>query len=161
MMKRNIRKAYDLVDEQGTRFYEFVVMGSEGQTNPSTAGMGEVKRIKEWFRSGIDAGVGNDVRMKEALLDEATRGFVLHRDIFDEIKAPSPKTENPAVWNRSVLLDTEPKNAKDLSVSSVLTFMLAVGLAHFVIVVGGLSGSRGYAKLEAMHAWITSTVPSN
>ena len=64
MMKRNIRKAYGLMDERGTSFYEFGIMGSEGKSNPSTANMDEIKRIKEWFRTGIDAGVGNDVEMK-------------------------------------------------------------------------------------------------
>lgn len=40
--------------------------------------------------------------------------------------------------------------------TSVLILMLAVGLAHF-IVFGGLSGSRGYVKLEAAPAWVSST----
>jgi hypothetical protein len=34
--------------------------------------------------------------------------------------------------------------------------MLAVGLAHFIIVVGGFSGSKGYAKLEAVQAWVAT-----
>ena len=63
-MKRNIRKAYGLTAEQGTSFFEFRVMGSEGKSNPPMADVDEVKRIKEWFRSGIDDGVGNDVKMK-------------------------------------------------------------------------------------------------
>ena len=63
-MKRNIRKAYGLVGEQGSTFFEFCVMGSEGESNPPMASLDEVKRIKEWFRRGIDAGVGNDVKMK-------------------------------------------------------------------------------------------------
>jgi len=151
IMKKNIRKAYDLADKQGISFYEFGVMGSEGASNPSTANMCEMKRMKEWFKGGIDAGVGNDVKMKETLLDEAMRVFALHKDIFDEIKAPSSKTLNPDS------LDPESGSSKALLVSSVLTFMLAVGLAHFIIVVGGLSGSRGYAKLEAIHNWITNT----
>lgn len=64
MMKGNIRKAYGLTDKQGTTFYEFGVMGSEGTSIQSTPNMGEIKRIKKWFRSGINAGVGNDVKMK-------------------------------------------------------------------------------------------------
>lgn len=64
IMKRNIRKAYGLADVQGTTFFEFRVMGSEGETNPPAADADEVKRIKEWFRTGIDAGVGNDFKMK-------------------------------------------------------------------------------------------------
>lgn len=96
------------------------------------------------------------------LLDEAMRAFILQKDIFDEIKVPGPNIQKPAAWTLSSMpLGPGPESSKALLVSSVLTFMLAVGLAHFIIVVGGLSGSRGYTKLEAVHAWITSTVPSN
>lgn len=84
--------------------------------------------------------------------------FALHKDFFNEIKDPSPKTPNPDAWTPgSVLLGSKPGSSKVLSVNSVVTFALAVGLAHFIIVVGGLSGSRGYAKLEAIHTWITSS----
>jgi len=64
IMKRNIRKAYDLAGLQGTTFFEFCVMGGEGKINPPMANMDEVKRIKEWFRRSVDAGVGDDVKMK-------------------------------------------------------------------------------------------------
>lgn len=64
MTKGNIRKAYGLVDKQGTTFYEFVVMGSEGKSELPTANIGEIKSIKRWFKNGIDAGVGNDVKAK-------------------------------------------------------------------------------------------------
>lgn len=64
IMKNNIRKAYGLADGQGIRFYEFAVLGSEGQMNPALADKEEMRKIKEWFKSGIDAGVGNDIKMK-------------------------------------------------------------------------------------------------
>jgi len=182
IMKRNIRNAYGLAGEHGATFFEFRVMGSEGKSNPPMADTDEVKRIKEWFKSGIDAGVGSDLKMKGrsicnrclgherligcaqtgALLDETTRAFVLHQDIFNELAAPSPKVHKPVAWTpNSTLADLEPEGSKVFSVTSVLTFMVAVGMAHFIIVVGGLSGSRGYAKLEALHAWVTSTISSN
>ena len=96
------------------------------------------------------------------LLDETTRAFVLHKEIFDELTVPSPKTQKPAAWTPSPILpNPESDSSKVFSVTSVLTFMVAVGLAHFIIVVGGLSGSRGYAKLEAVHAWITNSVSAS
>ena len=58
--KGNIRKAYGLVDKQGTAFYEF----GEGKSDLPTANIGEIKGIKRWFKNGIDAGVGNDVKVK-------------------------------------------------------------------------------------------------
>lgn len=159
IMKWNIRRAYGLEGNQGTRFYDFGVLGSEGQSDPPLANMGEVKRIKEWFKNGIDAGVGSDIELKEALLDETTRAYFLHKDLFDEISAASPKKQKSAAWTPNpTSSDQKPQTSRVFSVSSVLTFMLAVGLAHFIIVVGGLSGSRGYAKLEAVQAWVTSTV---
>ena len=93
----------------------------------------------------------------EALLDETTRAYFLHKDLFDEISSTAtPKEQKSAVWTPNPT--SKPLTSRVFSVSSVLTFMLAVGLAHFVVVVGGLSGSRGYAKLEAVQAWVTSTV---
>lgn len=67
IMKWNIRKAYGLgANDRGTTFYDFGVLGSEGQSDLVTpvAKMGDVKRIKEWFKNGIDVGVGNDVKLK-------------------------------------------------------------------------------------------------
>jgi heme oxygenase (biliverdin-producing, ferredoxin) len=85
----------------------------------------------------------------EALLDETKRAYFLHRDIFDEIEATT-RSKTP-----------EEQSSKMFSVTAVLTFMLAVGLAHFLIVVGGMTGSRGYAKLEAIQTWIFNTVSSD
>ena len=187
IMKYNIRKAYNLTGNQGTSFYDFGALGSEGRTNPAAANMGEVRNIKQWFKNGIDAGVGNDRELKgpvfysirreyrgnsilslslslslriyctAALLEETALAYSLHKEIFDEIQAASRDTDE---IKAATTLDTH-KSTNMLSVSAVLTFMLAVGLAHFLIVVGGLSGSPGYAKLEAVQAWIIETIFSN
>lgn len=37
---------------------------------------------------------------------------------------------------------------------SILSVVLAVGIAHFALVVGGFTGSAGYAKLEAVQTWL-------
>lgn len=73
VMKLNIRKAYGLVDDQGTRFYNFGEMGREGETNPAPANLGEVKRIKEWFKNGMDVAIGNDVEMKGSISQSTRR----------------------------------------------------------------------------------------
>lgn len=91
-----------------------------------------------------------------------TRAFFLHKDIFDDFKPPSPKTQKATEWTpSSPVAVLRPESSRTFPVTSVLTFMVAVGLAHFIIVVGGLSGSRGYAKLEAIQAWIASAISSN
>lgn len=97
-----------------------------------------------------------------ALLEETTQAYLLHKDLFDEIKAAGSNTHKSAGWTPGPMpLDEKQKSSKLFSVNSVLTFMLAVGLAHFLIVVGGFTGSRGYAKLEAVQGWVASTVFSN
>lgn len=49
---RNVlRKAYDLEDDKGLSFYQF----RELATN-KVAGLGEMKRIKDWFRAGMNTG---------------------------------------------------------------------------------------------------------
>ena len=91
-----------------------------------------------------------------------TRAFFLHKDIFDDFKPPSSKTQKAAEWTpSSPVAVLRPESSRTFPVTSVLTFMVAVGLAHFIIVVGGLSGSRGYAKLEAIQTWIASAISSN
>ena len=38
--------------------------------------------------------------------------------------------------------------------TSVIAFIIAVSIAHFVLVVGGFTGAKGYAKLEAVQQWL-------
>ena len=38
--------------------------------------------------------------------------------------------------------------------TSVIAFIVAVSIAHFVLVVGGFTGAKGYAKLEALQQWL-------
>lgn len=60
-IRRRIAKAYDLSDGAGTAFYEFKPLSGSG---PST--MGDMKKIKDWYRDGMNKGVGNDRALKGA-----------------------------------------------------------------------------------------------
>lgn len=62
----------------------------------------------------------------------------------------------PPTAQKSSVDQKSTASSRMFSVGSVLTFMFAVGLAHFLIVVGGLSGSLDYAKLETVQAWVAS-----
>lgn len=42
---------------------------------------------------------------------------------------------------------------KVYNLSSVIAVVAALSLAHFIMVVGGFTGERGYAKLEAVQQW--------
>lgn len=61
-IKRRVQKAYGLEEDggEGIRFYEFGKLG--GESGP--ASMGDMKKIKEWYREGMNAGVGDDKDLK-------------------------------------------------------------------------------------------------
>jgi heme oxygenase len=60
-IRRRIAKAYNLDPERGDgiRFYDFNKLGGSESANA-----GDLKRIKEWYRDGMNAGVGEDVTLK-------------------------------------------------------------------------------------------------
>ncbi|KDQ62632.1 hypothetical protein JAAARDRAFT_189926 [Jaapia argillacea MUCL 33604] len=185
IIRWRIEKAYGL-DEQGLSFYDFDgAVGGVGR-------MGELKRIKQWFRDGMNVGVGDDVDKKVAIVNEANTVFDLNNGLFSTLKAPSSPITSPWSISTSKCIiplplgdpttptgsstptsefgsdlddDTIVSNlpppdeppvstSKVYSVSSVATVILAVGLAHFIIIVGGLSGQKGYAKLTAVEEWL-------
>lgn len=64
-IRRQVAKAYGFESGQGTSFYSFSRLGEPGKE----ASVGDMARIKEWFRNGIDEGAGEDQfikRMKDS-----------------------------------------------------------------------------------------------
>ena len=61
-IRRRIAKAYGLEDSSGLSFYEFRPLAGAGSA--AVAGAGEMKRIKEWYREGMNAGVGDNQDLK-------------------------------------------------------------------------------------------------
>jgi len=62
IIRRRLAKAYGLELSNagsGLDFYDFKELGGSQRAN-----MPEVKRIKDWFRDGMNAGVGNDPQLK-------------------------------------------------------------------------------------------------
>lgn len=59
-IRRKLSKAYGLEDGSGLTFYEFGKLGGES----GLSGLGDMKRIKEWYRDGMNAGVGDDQDLK-------------------------------------------------------------------------------------------------
>ena len=61
VIKRRLVKVYDLPETgEGVRFYEFDSASGDG----SKASQPEMKQVKDWYRSGMDAGVGEDEKLK-------------------------------------------------------------------------------------------------
>ncbi len=214
-IRRRISKAYGLDDSAGVSFYEFRPLGGTSSASDATANAGEMKRIKEWYRDGMNTGVGDNEELKgteaqinfgavqgsltyfvlsmaAAMLDEANIAFEFNTALFDELKAasqesgPSSPVELPSplhspvepsfsspivtdVGHDSALLqhlkqsgksktvfvaDEASKEEPKFSTVSVVAFIVAVSIAHFVLVVGGFTGMKGYAKLEGLQAWL-------
>ncbi|EPQ54525.1 heme oxygenase-like protein [Gloeophyllum trabeum ATCC 11539] len=185
-IKRRLAKAYGLdpADRPGVQFYAFHQPASSAA--PGT--QGDLKRLKEWFRAGMDSGVGDDAQLKAAMLDEANIAFALNAGLFDALRAPangkpalhlrpsSPVLGDPTTpvspstpsdddrrWVTNIpppkpLMDVGDAKNSMYSATSVVTFIVAAGLAHFIIVVGGLSGQRGYDKLQNVLAWLGVSV---
>lgn len=60
-IRHSLAKAYSLDEKsgQGLSFYAFKELRSS-----KPAAQGEMKRIKDWFREGMNSGVGDDVDVK-------------------------------------------------------------------------------------------------
>ena len=59
-----------------------------------------------------------------------------------------------------VLAKAEDEGAGTISVATVMAVLAAACLAHFIIVVGGLTGDKGYLKLQALETWIQGLLDS-
>jgi heme oxygenase (biliverdin-producing, ferredoxin) len=87
--------------------------------------------------------------LAEALLDETLQAYELNAAMIAILRPQS--TQSAAKQNTL----EKPRAEAGYSIASVVTFMLAVGLAHFMLVVGGYTGDRGYAKFELAQQWLT------
>ncbi|KAF8906137.1 hypothetical protein CPB85DRAFT_1224246 [Mucidula mucida] len=150
-IRTTLSKAYGLSAEDGLSFYVF----KELQTS-KPASIGEMKRIKDWFRDGMNKG-GKAAKedMIVELADEAKKVFLLNSGIFSAIRTAAPK--------RSILMDktSTPLTEKAYPLSSVLSVIAAVCIAHFLLVVGGFTGEKGYSKLLTAEEWVASLFTSN
>lgn len=140
-IRHTIAKAYDLDEaapDAGLAFYDFKELQSSQK-----AGLGEMRRIKDWFREGMNKGVRDDEKRKADIVAEAVTVFRLNGGIFDSI----------------LLEDVDPKNVvasneKQFPMTSFLSIIIAVGLAHFMLVVGGFTGARGKQKWYGFEEWL-------
>jgi len=161
---QNIRhilaKAYGLKETDavgagdGLEFYRFKELGSA--SGVKMASIGEMKRIKDWFRRGMDEGAGDDVQVKAAIAQEASAVFFYNGDLFNAIILDSPITALSSNSTHKNAESIDSTNAYNGFAVLVLTVVTAVSLAHFFVVLGGYSGPRGYAKLgAAAEQWLS------
>ncbi|KAJ7078649.1 hypothetical protein C8R44DRAFT_836674 [Mycena epipterygia] len=139
-IQRALAKAYGLkMGGPGLSFYAFKELHS---SKPAT--QGDMKRIKDWFRAGMNKGAGDNMEVKEAIMLEASRVFEYTGAIFKAVNLEKPK----------VVFDQEAP--KMYSLASVSAVILAVCVAHFLLTIGGFTGEKGYDKLIAAEEWLSA-----
>jgi len=142
IIRWKLQKAYGLNETGGgLTFYEFDTPTNDGGVKKEIASVGEMKKIKEWFRAGINQGAGDSREIKEALLDETVRAYELNSGMFTTLTPPS---KDKRVDNSVAVEDSQ----SSFSLGSVVAFLLALALAQVFIVIGGYSGEKGLAKLS-------------
>lgn len=177
IIQRRIAKAYDLdlAGGDGCQFYHF-------ETD-------NTKRVKEWYRAGMNAGVGNDEKLKAAILAEANYVFELNMHLYSLLNAPSSSRPNakptlPILGDVSPtqsefddmspirsgfgedaireipveIIQSNPQPESLVSLGGVLSVVVAVCLAHFLLVTSGLTGTAWMEKLESI-GWVGVAPP--
>ncbi|KAF7348317.1 hypothetical protein MSAN_01785500 [Mycena sanguinolenta] len=141
-IQRALAKAYGLtIGGAGLSFYAFKELHSS-----KPASQGEMKRIKDWFRAGMNKGAGGQRRA--AVMEEASRVFEFTGEIFKAVNLEKEKSR--VVYDS----DADAQAPRMYSIASVSAVVIAVCVAHFVLTVGGFTGERGYEKLIAVEEWL-------
>ena len=115
-------------------------------------------------------------------MDEAVKAFEYNTSLFETLRPPSnlsisgpdkseTHTKSSYAISRVDDASSTPTNnssnppesrtsGRNLTISSVLAFILAASIAHFALVVSGFTGESGYLKLLAVQEWFGSLVTS-
>lgn len=135
-----LAKAYDLDEAAGSgiSFYAFKELRSS-----NAASQGEMKRIKGWFREGVNTAGNLGVETKASIIEEAKTAFDLNANLLTSITRVA------------AIPETNDVN-KGYTLFQIVPVILAVCLAHFLLVVGGFTGSRGYQKLIELEYWFST-----
>ncbi|KAF9454878.1 heme oxygenase 1 [Macrolepiota fuliginosa MF-IS2] len=159
-IRRVIVKAYGLdeASELGVEFYEFKELGGARK-----ATQGDMKKIKDWFREGMNKGGERNDNVKAAVVNEANLAFELNTGLFEAIqvfaseeKALTQQAQEKETTNRASLEISGSRTEKTYSLASVAAFIAATCLAHFVLVITGFTGAKGNQKLLALEHWFTT-----
>ncbi|KAF5380679.1 hypothetical protein D9757_007070 [Collybiopsis confluens] len=138
-IRHALAKAYGLDEAsgEGLSFYAFKELSSS-----KPASLGEMRRIKDWFRNGMNQGAGDNAEVKDAIAQEASDVFHYNGALFNAILEKPIGQKNPSAF---------PAGSGRHSILSVitsvtLTALTAVSLAHFYMVVSGRYGRLGPAE---------------
>ncbi|KAH9480600.1 Heme oxygenase 1 [Psilocybe cubensis] len=152
VIRHTLAKAYGLDESTGLglSFYAFKELRSSKPAN-----QGEMKRIKEWFREGMNTAGERGVEIKTAVVEEANTAFKLNAGLF-ELLDRDWKVESIEKAKTHVVFDATQPTEKAYPLSTVVAVIAAVCLSHFVLTVGGFTGDKGYEKLLSIEQWFAS-----
>ncbi|EIW74696.1 heme oxygenase-like protein [Coniophora puteana RWD-64-598 SS2] len=151
IIRQRITKAYalDRADGRGIAFYRFGTLESPD----AVAGPSDLRRIKEQFRRRLDESVGGDQKVKAVLIEEANLAFRLNEGLFSALQGPTAEDQDApkVVYDNT---KAPSSSAPLVSVSTVISFIMAASLAHFILVVTGFTGTAGSVKYKAFEDWL-------
>ncbi|EUC63323.1 heme oxygenase [Rhizoctonia solani AG-3 Rhs1AP] len=156
-IRNRMAKAYDLPGTgAGASFYDFGSLQGSVGAGEKKASQGDLLKIKDWYREGMNEAVGDDKALKEILVQEANMAFDFNRRIFQDVATATKDTELSDYTSQSQVVfdNSQAPEEKTYPVSSVVAVVMAFALAHFVLVVGGFTGARGTEKLESFMLWL-------
>ncbi|KAH8822542.1 heme oxygenase 1 [Flagelloscypha sp. PMI_526] len=160
-IRRILAKSYELDEQEGSgvQFYDFKEL-----KDSKRAGLGELRRIKDWYRRGMNSATENNAEWKAAILEEATQAFIWHADIFEFLATETGPEDDLTFDDEQFPLVVEggrPKStwSSGFAMTSFAAVLLAFCLGHFTLVVGGFTGTKGKEKWALLDAWFKSIVP--
>jgi len=138
--KHILSKAYNLDEAAGlgVSFYVFKELRSA-----KPASLGEMKRIKDWFREGMNKAGEQGTEVKASIVAEANTVFNLNSGLLSILELEPEESKDD-------IQAQHPTAGRTFPVSQVAAIITAVCLAHFIIVVGGFTSDKGYTKLLAI-----------
>ncbi|KAH6912978.1 heme oxygenase 1 [Coprinopsis sp. MPI-PUGE-AT-0042] len=154
-MRHILAKSYELDEHEGLgiSFYDFKELRGSGN-----AGLGEMKRIKEWYRSEMNKAGDVAPQCKPQIVSEASTAFRLNAGLFEELAHISIEDDNKLKLSKEAPTVVFESKADEggFPVSSVVAVITAVCIAHFALVVGGFTGNSGYQKLLYVEEWLSN-----
>lgn len=138
-----VMKRFDL-DEggPGVEFYVFNELGGGGQ---KPAGLAEMKVIKEWYRAGMDQGVGNNADLKATMMKEVLNAYKFNNQLFGAMETLVAKHS----LEEGKMLSKASSEVAPITIgkgllfkfASVAVFIAAACLTQIIFVTGRFHGT--------------------
>jgi len=142
IIRRKIIKAYDLYEDgEGLAFYNFRTL--DYRTGDKPAEMHEIRRIKNWFKDGLNDAV-TDPKTKELLIAEAIAAFLYNAGIFSAIDVTQTLEKEKALLESQSHPITQvlDKFTASMSVGTVAAVVLAAYGVRALWTLNGLVGEK-------------------